>query len=231
MSLWLAMSGVLWSVVDVPHGTAVAPVTPENGNRVCHFSNVFSPCFRWAAKTQLKKWKQNGNGEHRRMVVQRNGNGNYIFEPYCTCTWVCAYSHRKSGSTRSAEPLRGPLEGCGFNWLLLGLLHQVRKWVITGGRGLEREGERGEVRWQLTCTCIMHMCQTRLSNTTAETAHFLLHVQQWCNFRLTITTDQSHLTLTGCVSCTCPSPPSREYMVTWPSKEAVLMMEGLRGHQ
>ena len=71
MSLWLTMSGVLWSVVDVPHGTAVAPVTPENGNRVCHFSNVFSPCFRWAAKTRLK----NGNRTETVNIVERSCKG------------------------------------------------------------------------------------------------------------------------------------------------------------
>ena len=71
VSLWLVMSGVLWSVVDVPHGTAVAPVTPEYGNGVCHFSNVFSPCFRWAAKTRLKT----GNGTETVNIVERSCNG------------------------------------------------------------------------------------------------------------------------------------------------------------
>ena len=71
MSLWLAMSGVLWSVVDVPHGTAVSPVTPENGNGIWHFSNVFSPCFRWVAKTCLK----NGNGTETVNIIERLCNG------------------------------------------------------------------------------------------------------------------------------------------------------------
>ena len=87
MSLWLAMSGVLWSVVDVPRGTAVAPVTPENGNGACRFLNVFSPCFHWAAK----KWLKDGNGKHRRTVVQRNSNGNFILNP-TVCIWPCSQS-------------------------------------------------------------------------------------------------------------------------------------------
>ncbi len=71
MSLWLTMSGVLWTVVDVPRGTAVAPVTPENGNGVCRFSNVFSSCFRWTAKTRLK----NGNGMETVNIVEQSCNG------------------------------------------------------------------------------------------------------------------------------------------------------------
>ena len=60
MSLWLAMSGVLWSVVDMPRGTAIAPVTPKNGNSLPFFEHVFT-VFSLGSKNTVKKqteWKQ-----------------------------------------------------------------------------------------------------------------------------------------------------------------------------